>query len=308
LSAPVAWSLVAKGAIVGAMVIDGGTQPVATGTRHANILAGIASQTAMAIVNAQLTEEAVARQRLEQELEVARKIQQSFLPESCPSPPGWQICAFWQSARQVGGDFYDFVSIRDGTDRLGIAIADVADKGVPAALFMALSRTLLRAAAIGGRTASETLMRANDLILNDVRSDLFVTIFYLVLDPATTHIGFANAGHNPPVLARAADDPPEYLRRHGIALGVTPGIHLDEQTLTVRTGDVLVLYTDGVTEALDEAGEEFGLERFERCILEHRHGTADEIAEAIHAALHAHIGGGAPFDDVTLVVMKRVNG
>src|SRR3970282_248651 len=130
-----------------------GTETRAPSARHTNILAGIASQTAMAVMNAQLADEAAARQRLEQELRVARRIQESFLPERCPTLPGWQIAAFWRSARQVGGDFYDFVPLRDGSDRLGIAIADVADKGVPAALFMAMSRTLLRAAAIGGRRA-----------------------------------------------------------------------------------------------------------------------------------------------------------
>ncbi len=307
LSAPLAWSLVAKGETVGAMVIDGGTEALASGTRRANILSGIASQTAMAIVNAQLAEEAVVRQRLEQELRVARRIQESFLPERCPTLPGWQIAAFWRSARQVGGDFYDFVPLRDGSDRLGIAIADVADKGVPAALFMAMSRTLLRAVAIGGRSASEALMRTNDLILGDVRSDLFVTIFYVVLDPLTGQIGFANAGHNPPLLARAGGTAPEYLSRHGIALGVMPDITLDEQSLCLQPGDVLALYTDGVTEALNEAGEEFGVQLLEQCVVENAGGSADDIVQAIRAALRAHVGDEPPFDDVTLVVVKRID-
>jgi len=305
LQAPLAWSLVAKGEIVGVMVIDGGAQALTGGTRRSNILMGIASQTAMAIANAQLAEEAVARQRLEQELQVARKIQVSFLPEQCPSLPGWQIAASWRSARQVGGDFYDFIDVRDGTNRLGIAIADVADKGVPAALFMALSRTLLRAAAIGGRAASEALARANDLILNDVRSDLFVTIFYMVLDARSGQVGFANAGHNPPLLVRAANRVTQYLDRHGMALGVVPGIELEEQLLQIDDGDALVLYTDGVTEALNDADEEFGLERLERCIISQMGGTADDIAAAINVALREHVGDEPPFDDITLVVLKR---
>ncbi|HLF28867.1 MAG TPA: SpoIIE family protein phosphatase [Anaerolineae bacterium] len=308
LRAPLAWNLVAKGEVVGVMLIDGGTETLAASTRRANILAGIASQTAMAIVNAQLTEESIARQRLEQELQVARKIQESFLPERNPALPGWQIAAFWRSARQVGGDFYDFIWLQEGSERLGIAIADVADKGVPAALFMALCRTLLRAVAISGRNAADALMRMNDLILSDARSDLFVTIFYVVLDTRSSQIGFANAGHNPPLLLRAAQPIPdaEYLTRHGIALGVMPGIRLDEDTRQIEPGDVLVLYTDGVIEALNEANEEFGLERLERCALDHLHESAAGIVREVKRTLQAHVGDEPPFDDITLVVVKRL--
>jgi sigma-B regulation protein RsbU (phosphoserine phosphatase) len=260
----------------------------------------------MAVMNAQLADEAVARQRLEQELRVARKIQESFLPERCPSLPGWQIAAYWRSARQVGGDFYDFIPLRDGTDRLGIVIADTADKGVPAALFMALSRTLLRAAAIGGRGAAEALMRTNDLILADARSDLFVTIFYTIVDASSEMVHFANAGHNPTLLVRAASSIPEYLTEHGMALGVMPDVTLEEQSLIVGQGDVFVLYTDGVTEALNATNEEFGLERLERCVAASLSGSADDIAWAIRQALDEHVGDEPPFDDITLVVVKRV--
>ncbi|HET7087664.1 MAG TPA: GAF domain-containing protein [Anaerolineae bacterium] len=307
LSAPLAWPLVAKGDVVGVMVIGGGTEARAPSARHTNILAGIASQTAMAVMNAQLADEAVARQRLEQELRVARKIQESFLPERCPSLPGWQIAAFWRSARQVGGDFYDFIPLRDGTDRLGIAIADTADKGVPAALFMALSRTLLRAAAIGGRGAAEALTRTNDLILADARSDLFVTIFYIIVDASSEMVRFANAGHNPTLLVRAVSPIPEYLTEHGMALGVMPDVTFEEQSLAVGQGDVVVLYTDGVTEARNEAGEEFGLERLERCVIDNMSGSVDDIVQAIKDALRAHVGDEPPFDDITFVVLKRVN-
>ena len=306
LGAPLAWPLAAKGDTVGVLVIDGGTEALAPDSRHSNILAGIASQTAMAVMNAQLADEAVARQRLEHELRVARKIQESFLPERCPSLPGWQIAAFWRSARQVGGDFYDFIPLRDETSRLGIAIADTADKGVPAALFMALSRTLLRAAAIGGRGAAEALARTNDLILADARSDLFVTIFYIIIDPSCDTVQFANAGHNPPLLVRAASLRPEYLARHGMALGVMPDVTIEEQSLAIQPGDVVVLYTDGVTEALNAANEEFGLERLERAVAASRSGSADDVAWAIRQALREHVGDEPPFDDITFVVVKRV--
>jgi serine phosphatase RsbU (regulator of sigma subunit) len=306
LRAPQSLALQAKGETVGVMVIDGDSEEVTRGTRRSNILAGIASQTAMAIVNAQLAEESLVRQRLEQELRVARKIQESFLPDRNPSLPGWQIAAMWRSARQVGGDFYDFIAIRDDAERLGVAIADVADKGVPAALFMALCRTLLRVVAIGGRGAAEALIRTNDLILNDARSDLFVTIFYVVLDASSGQVRYANAGHNPPLLVRAASRAVEYLSEHGIALGVMPNILVAEQARRLAAGDVLVLYTDGVTEALNDANEEFGVERLERCTLECLGGSADDIAQAINHALRAYVGDEPPFDDITLVVLKRV--
>ncbi len=307
LRAPLALGLQAKGDMVGVMVIDGNAESLAQSARRANILSGIASQIAMAIMNVRLAEESAAQQRLERELALARQIQQSFLPERCPALPGWQIAAFWRSARQVGGDFYDFIPTRDASGRMGIAIADVADKGVPAALFMALSRTLLRAVAILGRSPAEALMRANDLILSDARSDLFVTIFYMVIDPSSTRIAFANAGHNPPLLAWA--DGAQLLTPHGLALGVMPGIELAEQSLHADVGDVLVLYTDGVTEAQNETGDEFGLERLERGVIDTLRvgGSAEDIVQAIKGALHAHVGDEPPFDDMTLVVVKRVN-
>lgn len=306
LRAPLALALQAKGEVVGIMVIDGDAGVPAQSARQNNIMSGIASQVAMAIVNARLVDESLARQRLERELALARQIQESFLPERCPTLPGWQLAAFWRSARQVGGDFYDFIPIRDESGRLGIAIADVTDKGVPAALFMALCRTLLRAVSILGRSPAEALMRANDLILSDVHSDLFVTLFYLVIEPASSRISFANAGHNPPLLVWARSAAMEYLTRHGMALGVMPGITLAEQSLDIEQGAVLVLYTDGVTEALSASEEEFGLVRLEQCVVEHQNGSADDIAQAIQAALNAHVGDEPPFDDITLVVVKRV--
>ena len=307
LREPLALCLQAKGEVVGVMVIDGDTQGLVEGTRRANILSGIASQTAMAIVNARLAGEIAARQQLEQELKLGREIQMSFLPQESPALPGWQFSALWRAARQVGGDFYDFISVRDGSDRLGIAIADVADKGVPAALFMALCRTLVRAVAIGGRSPWDTLTRANDLILSDARSDLFVTIAYVVLSPASGEIDFANAGHNPPLVVRAANPKAEYLRRHGMALGVMPDLTQSAQSLSLDTGDVLVLYTDGVTEALNDQNEEFGLDRLERCVIDSMGSSVDAIVRTIQDALHAHVGDEPPFDDITLVVIKRVN-
>lgn len=307
LRAPQAWPLQAKDDIAGAMVIDGGTEVLARGTRRANILTGIVSQTAVAIVNSRLADEISARERLEQELRLARGIQESFLPEHAPEVQGWQIAAYWRSARQVGGDFYDFIRLGGDQNRLGIAIADVADKGVPAALFMALSRTLLRAVAIGRQSPADTLMRSNDLILSDARSDLFVTVFYMTLSADASDISYANAGHNPPLLIRAIDPKPSYLLDHGMALGVMRDIPLGESVVDLQEGDVLVLYTDGVTDAQSIEEEEFGLKRLEQAVQSCIAGTAKEIVQAVEQAIHAHVGDEMPFDDITLVVVKCVS-
>jgi len=303
LNAPRAFPLRAKGQVVGVMVVEGATEELTQAGRGMNILSGIAHQAAIAIENTRLVAELATRQRLEQELKVARDIQTSFLPSFCPEAPGWQLAAFWRAARQVGGDFYDFLPLP--REHQGLVVADVADKGVPAALFMAVTRTLTRSVAIGGhRTPAEALMRVNELILSDARSDLFVTMFLADLSPVG-RVVYANAGHNPPLVVHAATGELEYLRGHGMALGVLPEVTLHDQNLKLENGDVLVLYTDGVTDALNARGDEFGLGRLEQAIVTYRHHSADSIVAAIQDALGKFVGDEPPFDDLTLIVAKR---
>ena len=303
LRASSAFPLRARGRVVGMLVVEGLPEETSQVGRTMNILSGIAHQAAIAIENTRLVAELATRQRFEQELQVARDIQTSFLPACCPEVPGWQIAAFWRAARQVGGDFYDFIPLP--RDHEGLVIADVADKGVPAALFMAVTRTLTRAAAIHShRTPAEVLMRLNEMILADARSDLFVTVFFADLSPVGRVVS-ANAGHNPPLVVRAATGEVEYIKPHGMALGVMPEVTLRDQQIKLENGDVLALYTDGVTDALDVRGREFGLERLERCIVKHRHQTADGLVTAIQKAIDDFVGDEPPFDDLTLVVAKR---
>jgi phosphoserine phosphatase RsbU/P len=302
LQSPRAFPLRAKGQVVGMMVVEGMQEESNQAGRAMNILSGIAHQSAIAIENTRLVAELATRQRLEQELKVARDIQTSFLPACCPEAPGWQLSAFWRSARQVGGDFYDFIPLP--REHLGLVIADVADKGVPAALFMAVSRTLTRAASMTGRrTPGEALTRTNEMILSDARSDLFVTMVFADLSPVG-RVTYANAGHNPPLLVRTTGVV-ERLHPHGMALGVMPEVVLHDQQIRLGNGDLLVLYTDGVTDALDARGREFGLERLEQAAVAHRHSTADGIVAAIQDAIHEFVGDEPPFDDLTLVVAKR---
>ncbi len=294
--------LIAKGDPVGTMVIGVNTPERLPVGRALNILTGIAQQTALAIDNARLYRESLERQRLEQELSLAREIQTSFLPREAPDVPGWGLAADWQAARQVGGDFYDFVPLPDG--RYGLVIADVADKGVPAALFMALSRTLMRAVAFTGRTPSEALRRVNQLILSDARSDLFVTVFYAIWNPVTGEVAYSNAGHNPPILIRAGGAL-ELLSGRGMALGVVEPIHLEARSIIMAPGDTLLLYTDGVIDALNDQDEAFGMERLSHTLNAARHLPARDIVKAIMRAVEQFACCEGAFDDETIIVLKR---
>jgi sigma-B regulation protein RsbU (phosphoserine phosphatase) len=296
--------LIARGHLVGAMLVDhpalGGN---AIDQRRLNILNGIAHETALALENARLQAEASAAERLERELEVARGIQASFLPDKMPSVEGWDVAAFYRAARQVGGDFYDFFPVDD--DLWAVVVADVADKGVPAALFMALSRTLLRAVGSNRRSPGETLTRVNELLLRDTRSDLFVTLWYGLWDPHTGKIHYGSAGHNPPVVVRL-DGSTELLSARGIALGVVPQLVVQESEVTLKPGDVLVAYTDGVTEALRADNNEFGLVGLQSVLLGLHKQAAQDIAQGVFAALDTFVAGAPQFDDITLVVVKHM--
>jgi serine phosphatase RsbU (regulator of sigma subunit) len=298
-----AFPLNARGQLVGAIVIgsllEDGQPPSA---RRLNILTGVAHQAATAVVNNHLYQEAAERNRLERELDVARGIQASLIPAGNPDIPGCSVASYWLAARQVSGDFYDFFQLRDGS--WGIVVADVADKGIPAALFMALCRTILRAVAISRIDPAEALIRANEIINQDTQSDLFVTVFYAIWEPEKQKICYANAGHNPPLLLRR-DGSPKLLTAHGMALGVVPTITMKSHTIGFLPGDTLLLYTDGVTEAMNEDYDEFGMGRLEQAVMKTQKRSASHIAKSITKAIRTHAGETPQFDDITLVVMKR---
>ncbi|HNS51935.1 MAG TPA: GAF domain-containing protein [Anaerolineae bacterium] len=278
--------------------------------RRIAILAGIADQVGVAIETDRFMQEAAEQERMKQELEVAKRIQMSFLPEHCPDIPGWEIAAVWRSAREVAGDFYDFIPqpLEPGREpgRIGIAVADVADKGVPAALYMALSRTLLRTMAIAGRPPAATVATANDLILADARAELFVTLFYLVLDPASGEIAYVNAGHPPPILVRAKSGVSVELRTGGMAMGVLPNLEYEERTVCMEPGDALVLYTDGIIEAPGEGRALFGRVRLADAARAARHQPAAQMGESIEAAVAQFTAGAPQTDDLTLVIVRRL--
>ncbi len=251
---------------------------------------------------AELQRTTAEKERLMKELEIAKGIQQSFLPEKTPHILGIDLAASNVPAREVGGDFYDFIPV--GSHKWGLTIADVSGKGVPAALFMALSRTLVRASATGNPNVDEAIEKSNDLICADSKTGMFVTLFYAILDETNRRLKYVNAGHNPPLLLRQPSGKTVLLKADGIALGVLNGIKLEEAEITLETGDLLVLYTDGVTEAINDKEELFGQERMLRIIEENRCLPAKEIVRKIEDAVTAFSGGQPQFDDITLMILK----
>ena len=274
--------------------------------RRLPLIVGIAHQISLRLENTRLIEEAAARRSLEREIAMARDIQASFLPSHVPTHPGWEIGSTWRVARDVGGDFYDFIPLSPGPDgpRWGIVIADVADKGIPAALFMALCRTLLRSVAISRVDPGLTLERLNDLILADSKTDLFVSVFYAVWEPDAGRLSYANGGHNPPLVFER-DRPARLLEEHGMVLGIREAVTYQTRSLSMPPGALLLLYTDGVTEAMDSDGQFFGIQRLENLVLGLPEWQAQHVADTIADRVSAFCAEPDLSDDLTAVVIWR---
>jgi serine phosphatase RsbU (regulator of sigma subunit)/anti-sigma regulatory factor (Ser/Thr protein kinase) len=296
--------LVNQGELVGMLQLGERRSDQEYSSDDLRLLNNLAPQAAAALRVAQLAYqqqvEARRRERIEQELRVAGIIQQTLLPKEIPTPDGWQFAAHWQPARTVGGDFYDFVRLQEG--RLMIAIGDVTDKGVPAALVMASTRTILRAAAERLVSPGEILRRANDVLHPDMPSKMFVTCLCAVLDPRTGRMQYANAGHNA-ALQRTKDGVIE-LRARGMPLGLMPGMHYEEKETTLALDDTVFMYSDGLVEAHNEAREMFGMGRLESLIGQHAGGDA-LIAYLCDALLSFTGAAWEQEDDVTFVVVQR---
>ncbi|MDD3070264.1 SpoIIE family protein phosphatase [Methanoculleus horonobensis] len=242
------------------------------------------------------------KERVAKELEIAKEIQQSILPESAPVLPGFDLAGFNLPAREVGGDFFDYIPVGEGC--WGVEIADVSGKGVPAALFMALSRTLVRASASENPDPAGSILEANRYICMDSKTCMFVTLFYGILDTRKGTFTYVNAGHNPPLLFRKGSTVAELLQGKGIALGIFDDIELELVELRLNSGDTVVFYTDGVTEATNERDEEYGTERLTTLIPKLVGLGAREMIAAIVEDVTTHAGSQPQFDDITLVVLK----
>jgi serine phosphatase RsbU (regulator of sigma subunit) len=268
-------------------------------------LQALASQIASTLNSAEAYQRNLEHQKVARELEVAGQIQATFLPSSLPSLPGWQLAAALQPARETSGDFYDAFPLPNG--KLGLLVADVSDKGMGAALVMALSRTLLRTYAYEYHGRPDYVLRvANRRILADTQSGLFVSVFYGVVDPFAATMTYANAGHNPPYLLKNHGTAhTDLLRRTGMVLGVMEGVEWRAETVAFDPGDMLVAYSDGVSDALSEADEFFGEERLRGVVEQHRSASAEGMLAAIVEAQRRFVGHAPWFDDATLMVLKR---
>jgi serine phosphatase RsbU (regulator of sigma subunit)/DNA-binding NarL/FixJ family response regulator len=276
----------------------------------------LAGQVASALHGAEVYTQTLAQQKIAQELALAWEIQSSFLPSHLPQFPGWQIAATLEPARETSGDFYDAIPLPEG--KLGLLIADVADKGIGAALYMALTRTLIRSFALDHPHRPDIVLSAvNHRLLVDTegQSDLFVTAFYGVLDPDSGELNYCNAGHDPPFLFRAQPSSPEddspgvqELPRTGMVLGIEEG-RWESASVQLAPGDVLVCYTDGITEAQDPEEVFFGRERLREVVQTAWRSLQGNLARAVQdalvAAVHDFISVGPQRDDITVLCVGR---
>ena len=273
--------------------------------RRFELLWGIAQQASLAIQNDLLNKEMLDRQRLEREFQLAREIQQTFLPEHIFDLAGWEMDVHWETARQVGGDFYDYFFLDDG--RLAFVIADVSDKGLAASLYMAVTRTLLRAAAEEFTSPAQTLEHVNDLLLKNSQNGLFVTTFYGILSLDDGQLIYTNAGHNPPVVLRQQQNDIHMLKKGGIALGALPDIQLQQHETVLVPGDCLLLFTDGLTEAFNLEDQMYGDDRLMQLLGNLIGKSAASILAALRAD-HTNFLDGAPLsDDTTMLAIYRLN-
>jgi serine phosphatase RsbU (regulator of sigma subunit) len=273
-------------------------------------LANLVSQVATAILmrreiqarEQRLKQQAHARERIEQELHVARRIQQASLPEAVPALEGWEIYPSYRPAREVGGDFYDFLELEDGS--LGLVVGDATGKGVPAALVMSTTLGMLRAVTqASDYSPGEVLQRVNEALATRIPANMFVTCFYGVLDPGTGSFAYANAGHDLPYVRRGGYC--EELRARGMPLGLMPGMGYEEKEITLEAGEAALFYSDGLVEAHNPVGEMFGFPRLQALVAELAEG--EPLVNFLMEELYSFVGDGwEQEDDITLVTLQRV--
>src|SRR3954454_1636536 len=296
--------LVSQGELIGVLNLGPRLSEQDYSSDDRRLLDSLAAQAAPALRVGQLVREqeadAATRQRFDEELEGARLIQQNFLPKELPDLPGWQIAAYYRPAREVGGDFYDVIPLPDG--RVAFVVGDVTDKGVPAALVMSATRSVLRASAQRLIEPGVVLERVNELLCPDMPAKMFVTCLYGVLDPATGHLRFANAGHDLPYVKTL--DGVEELRARGMPLGLMPGMDYEEKETVLQPGESVLLHSDGIVEAHDSDRAMFGFPRLKQTVAEHAGGQA--LIDHVIAELASFTGAGAEQeDDITMVTLER---
>ena len=293
-----------KGDLYGAMVAVENNVPARFQAKRIELLTGVSQQIALAIQDDYLNKEMIVRERMEKEIQLARQIQKTFLPEELPQIEGWELDLRWSTAREVGGDFYDAFKTHD--NKIAFAIADVSDKGMPAALYMTVTRTLIRSSAQSLHSPAKILARVNELLaLENQTSGMFVTAVLGVLDPQSGEFEYAIAGHNLPLLCRGATGQVENLKKGGIALGVIEKAEYEDHCTVMKPGDSLLLYTDGVTETFSSDEEPFAeknlIEAFEKSFTQNTQSALEFIEEKLNV-----FRGKQPLsDDVTMIHIHK---
>lgn len=298
-------ALVSQGELIGLLNLGPRLSEQDYSADDRTLLSNLATQAGPAVRVAQLVRQqqiaAQARERLEQELRVARLIQQTLLPKELPNLPGWELARHYQPAQAVGGDFYDFMHLADG--RFGLVVGDVTDHGVPAALVMATTRAILRGAAQQLNSPGPILERANELLVPDIPRNMFVTCLYAILEPATGRLRYANAGHDLPY--RRQGDAVSELRATGMPLGLLPGMSYEENETMLLPGEMVLFHSDGLVEAHNTRREMFSFGRLQSLVAGHDGGAA--LIDRLLAELAAFTGAGwEQEDDLTLVTLQRM--
>jgi steroid delta-isomerase-like uncharacterized protein len=253
------------------------------------------------LTQARLEQEISERERIEQELQVARRIQHALLPKEVPKLEGWEISPFYGPAREVGGDFYDFLELPN--EHLGLVVGDATGKGVPAALVMSSARSMLRAVAQASDSPGDVLRRANDPLVVDIPPNMFVTCFYAILDPRSGRLVYANAGHDMPYLHRLSGEAEE-LRARGMPLGLMPGMSYEEKETVLDAGEAALFYSDGLVEAHDPRGDMFGFPRLKALVA--KHSEEGSLGDLLLEELYSFVGEGwEQEDDITLLTLRR---
>jgi serine phosphatase RsbU (regulator of sigma subunit) len=300
--------LVSQGELIGLLNLGPRLSQQEYSADDRKLLSDLSTQTAPSVRVAELVrqqqQEAQERERIEQELKVARVIQQTLLPKTLPKLPGYDVAAYYQPAREVGGDFYDFLELEDG--RLGLVVGDVTDKGIPAALVMATTRAMLRTAAQRLFSPGDVLRRANETLVTDIPPNMFITCLYAILEPESGRLHYANAGQDLPYRRRAGrSQGAEELKARGMPLGLMSGMEYEEKEILLEKGESILFYSDGLVEAHDPHHEMFGSPRLQGLVGAHRSGGSSLIGFLLSELTRFTGEDWEQEDDITLVTLER---
>lgn len=296
--------LMVKSELIGVLTVYNKKDKVEFKEDDQRLLGIIAAQSAQVIENARLYEEEKAYALMQEQIRLARQIQIDLLPKHPPRVPGYEIAGLSIPAQQVGGDYFDFIILDE--NRLAVTLGDVSGKGLPASLLMANLQATLRGQALVETSAGQCISRSNRLLYDSTDPEKFATLFYGVLDSASHRMFYCNAGHENPLLFSASEEP-VILSKGGLVLGVADEFPFEEDSVSLQVGDLMVIYSDGISEAADAGDEQFGEEKLIEFVKQNRHESPQALIEKIVEAVVHHTGDAPQMDDITLVAIRRIH-